>query len=340
MTRVLSYNILAGGYNLRQNNTRRTDQLVHIMRSAQPDIIGVVEATHPRITQHPLVIEEIAQQLNMQLVMGATPRYDNDFQLALMTHLPIVYQRIHPRPGLLNRPLLEVCVEEASGQHLTIFVTHLTAAFRRFRTGDYIRRREIQEIIRIMAPLREQGMPHMLMGDFNSLAPGDAFVASDLLRYIVGLDEQRQANHDGDGNPYLEFVVPRRLRFLNPFLRTIPHNNLLRAGFNALAYCYDARDTVRLLDKTGYVDCYRQMHPQARGFTCPAALPAGRIDYIFADPIMAQRLHNCYVINEGDGVRGSDASDHLAVAAEYMPVEVPLQAPCMEKQPVSVETGS
>ena len=234
----------------------------------------------------------IAQRLDMQLIMGAASRHNSDFQLALMTRLPIVHQRIHTRPGLLNRPLLEVCVEETSGQHLTLFVTHLTAAFSRFRTGDYIRRREIQEIIRIMAPLREQGMPHLLMGDFNSLAPGDAFVASNLLRYIVGLDERRHADHEGDGNPHLDFVVPARLRFLSPLLRTIPDNSLLRTGFDALAYCYDARDTVRLLRRTGYVDNYRHMHPQARGFTCPAALPAGRIDYIFADPIMAQRLHN------------------------------------------------
>ena len=339
MTRVLSYNILAGGYNLRENNTRRTDQLIHIMHSAQPDIIGVIEATHPRLKQHPLVIEEIAQRLDMQLIMGATSRHDSDFQLALMTRLPIVHQRIHTRPGLLNRPLLEVCVEETSGQHLTLFVTHLTAAFSRFRTGDYIRRREIQEIIRIMAPLREQGMPHLLMGDFNSLAPGDAFVASNLLRYIVGLDERRHADHEGDGNPHLDFVVPARLRFLSPFLRAIPDNSLLRTGFDTLAYCYDARDTVRLLRRTGYVDSYRHMHPQARGFTCPAALPAGRIDYIFTDPIMAQRLHNCYVVNEGDGVCGNDASDHLAVAAEYTPIGVSRQTALTGKQPVSVETG-
>jgi endonuclease/exonuclease/phosphatase family metal-dependent hydrolase len=326
MTRVLSYNILAGGYDLRRNNARRTQQLVQIMRSAEPDIIGVIEATHPRIRQHPLAIEEIAQQLDMQLVMGADAPYDTNFQLALMTRLPVLSHRVHPRPGLLNHPLLEVCLEEAPGQSVTIFVTHLTAAFSRFRTGDYIRRREIQEILRIMAPLREQQQPHLLMGDFNSLAPGDAFIASNLLSYVTRLDERRRAEHRGDGNPHLDFLVPSHLHFLNPLLRSIPRHPLLRAGFNALASCYDARDTIRLLRKSGYVDCYRMLHPQANGFTCPAANPAGRIDYIFADPLMAQRLHNCYVINEGNGLPGKDASDHLAVAAEYTPVSTPLQA--------------
>ncbi len=47
MTTIVSYNILAGGYNVRNNSTRRTEQLAAIIRSAQPDIVGLVEATHP-----------------------------------------------------------------------------------------------------------------------------------------------------------------------------------------------------------------------------------------------------------------------------------------------------
>jgi endonuclease/exonuclease/phosphatase family metal-dependent hydrolase len=322
MVQVLSYNILAGGYTLSQPGGRRTKQLVQIIRSVQPDIVGLIEATHPSMTQRPLVVEEIAQQLGMRLIMGENATHEQDYQLALLTRLPVISTRLHPRPGLLNKPLLELCVEEENGQPLTAFVTHLTAAFSRYRTGDAIRRREMQEILRIMAPLREQGQPHLLMGDFNSLAPGDAFVCSKLLSYIVHLDEQRHTQSLGDGHPHLDFVVPRSLHFLNPLLRTIPQSRLLSMLFDAVAALYDSRGTIRLICKAGYVDCYRHLHPKARGFTCPASLPAGRIDYIFADPVLAQRLENCYVVTEGEGLPGKDASDHLPVAAEYRPISV------------------
>src|SRR5437764_11590274 len=111
MTRIISYNILAGGYNLRANGGRRVEQLLKIIRSSQPDVVGVVEATNPQITQKPLVVEELAEQLGMQLVMGGDATHSSDYQLALLTRLPVVHTKIHARPGLFTHPLLEVCVE-------------------------------------------------------------------------------------------------------------------------------------------------------------------------------------------------------------------------------------
>ena len=54
MTRIVSYNILAGGYSMREQAKRRTSQLTGMLHSLQPDIVGVVEATHPMMTQRPL----------------------------------------------------------------------------------------------------------------------------------------------------------------------------------------------------------------------------------------------------------------------------------------------
>src|SRR5690242_19052783 len=113
MTRIVSYNILTGGYNSRASGTRRVNQLIKILRSAQPDIVGIVEATHPGIEQKPSVIEEIAETLGMQLVMGGEATHYHDYRLAFLTRLPIIHTHIHPYPGVLNKPLLEVCVEEA-----------------------------------------------------------------------------------------------------------------------------------------------------------------------------------------------------------------------------------
>ncbi len=323
MTRIVSYNILAGGYSLRNNGSRRTDQLVHIIRSAQPDIVGVAEAINRRVQEKPEVIEEIADILGMQVVRGGDPSSHRDFQTALLTRLPIVYTKSHSRPGILARPLLEVCVEEENGQQLTVFVTHLAAAFNRGRGGGGVRLREVREILNIMAPLREQGKPHLLMGDFNSMAPGEPFKASILLKYIVQLDGRRRSNPQlHDGHPHLNAVVPRKLRFLKPALRIIAGSSFLIMLFDGAAFFYAPRGCIRLL-KEHYVDSFRRTNPAETGFTCPASAPAGRIDYIFSSPVLAERLEDCYVIVEGEGLLGSDASDHLAVAAAFSPA-IPL----------------
>jgi endonuclease/exonuclease/phosphatase family metal-dependent hydrolase len=316
MTTIVSYNILAGGYSIRENGAPRTQQLLSIIRSAKPDIVGLIEATHPSATQKPLVIEELAEALDMRLISGGTPKHVNAYQLALLTRLPVIDTRLH-NSSELNRAMLEVQVQEADGQQLTVFVTHLSAAFNRGRAGGGIRQREVENILRIMAPARAKGIPHVLMGDFNSLAPGDHFRASSLVRYVLNMDRTRRDSSLEDGNPELETIVPPALRFLNPILRVIPRSHLVSTLFNSVAGLYAPRSSIRLLQEAGYIDSYRRVHPQALGFTCPAAAPAGRIDFIFASPQMTERLETCYVLLDGEGVQGSAASDHLAIAAEF-----------------------
>ena len=159
MTRVLTYNILAGG-------TRRIDQIAQMIRSAHPDVVGLVEATNPR------VVEELAERLGMDYRMSGHGNHSLDWQVALLSRLPITHMQVHHRPGLLSKPLLEVGVQEEDGRALTLFVTHLAASFARsVRGGDNMRREEAREILRIMRAKR--GTPQLLVGDFNSLAPGD-----------------------------------------------------------------------------------------------------------------------------------------------------------------------
>ncbi len=318
MTRITSYNILAGGYDLRKNGTsHRTQQLTTIIRSTQPDIVGMAEAINPLVAQRPLIVEQLADALGMQLVMGSEPTHYHDYQTAILTKLPIVYKKLHTRPGILTRPLLEVCVEEASGEHLVVFIAHLAAAFSQGWAGNAIRMREIREILRILAQVQDK--PHVLMGDFNSIAPGDPFKASFLLRYVVHMDYRRHTFGAVDGNPHLNFVVPGPLRFLNPLLRIIPRSTLLSNLFDLAASLYAPRGPIALLQHAGYVDSYRRIHPHAFGFTCPSAAPAGRIDFIFASPMLAERLETCYTVVDGDDLPGSHASDHLAVAATFCP---------------------
>ena len=318
MTRITSYNILAGGYDVHKNGiTHRTQQLTTIIRSTQPDIVGIAEAINPLVAQRPLIIEQIADALGMQLIRGSEPTHYHDYTTAILTKLPIVYKKLHTRPGILTRPLLEVCVEEANGEHLIVFIAHLAAAFSQGWAGNAIRVREIRAILSILAQVQDK--PHVIMGDFNSMASGDSFKASSLLRYVVHMDKRRHSVGAVDGNPHLNFVVPGPLRFLNPLLRMIPKSTILSNLFDFAASLYAPRGTITLLQKAGYVDSYRHIHPHAFGFTCPAAAPAGRIDFIFANPVLAERLETCYTVVDGDGLPGSEASDHLAVAATFCP---------------------
>lgn len=303
MTRILTYNILVGA-------TRRVNQLTSMLQPAHSDIIGLVEANDPQ------VVDTLAERLGMQAVMSARGEHSQDWQVALLTRLPIIYSKTHTHNGVLAKPVLEVCVEEENGQQLAVFVMHLSAAFSKRRAGDNIRRREIQEVLNIMA--HKQGTPHLLLGDFNSLAPGDAFQASNLLRYLVNIDKYYRKNPASvEGHPYLNFVVPPALRIFNPLLRLIPRSKLLTFFFDGAAAIYAPRGTISLLGSAGYVDCFRRTNLSDPGFTCPAAAPAGRIDYLFASPELAVRLDTCAVLSFGENVSGEKASDHLPVIAKF-----------------------
>lgn len=317
MTRIVSYNILAGGYGLKAKGTRRAQQLIKVISSMQPDIVGLVEALNPQMTEKPTVLDEIAQTLGMQLITSDKLAHSHqDYPIALLTHLPIVSTKLHVVSGLRAKPLLEVCVEEADGQHLTVFVIHLSAAFNHGWAGNHLRQREVEEILRVTAPLRVEGKPHILMGDFNTLSPGDAFKASLLLRYVLELDVEYSAGRLAAGLPHLNGIVPTRLRFLKPLLQTVAKSTVLSSLFDMAAYWYAPRGAIRPLREL-YIDCFQHLHPHERGFTCPAAAPAGRIDYMFASPVLADRLTSCYVITEGGGMPADRASDHLPVTAEF-----------------------
>ncbi len=264
MTRILSYNILVGG-------KRRVDQITKIISSAHPDIVGLVEANSLQ------AVEELADRLGMQYRISGDPTQARDWQNALLSHLPIVETHSHFRPDILTRPVLEVCLEEVDGHRLTVFVTHLAAAFYRGRGGESKR--------------------------------------------------YRQNPRAAAGYPNLDFVVPGPLRFLKPLLRVIPRSKVLSALFDGAGSLYAPRGSIGMLREAGYIDCFRYTNPDDPGFTCPAAAPAGRIDYIFASPELAQRLTRCCVITDGNGSRGDEASDHLPVVAEFEESKVRVERP-------------
>lgn len=297
MTRVLSYNILLGG-------TRRIAELAAIIQTAKPDIVGLAEATNPH------VVEELAQRLGMQFCLSGRSRHTRDWNLCVLSRLPIVHTKVHTHPGVFTRKhLLEVGIEEEGGTRLTVFVTHLTSNFFRGVKSVQKRRREVEAILEIASAYH--GEPHVIMGDFNSISPGEDFQGSALLRYFRSQRGSSVPHPEiTDGIEYFRYLLKRvlRLGIYSPFL--IPMADRVSQVY--------ALGGIDLMERAGYIDTFRQLHAEEAGFTFHSAKPVGRIDYIFASPELASRLVESGVITEGEGVRSSQASDHCPIFAEFI----------------------
>lgn len=301
MTRILSYNIQTGG-------THRADKLATIIGAIRPDVVGLIEATNPQLA------EELAERLGMQLGLSGQAQHQKDWHVGVLSRLPIKDIQRHVRPDIFTKQhLLEVCVEEPNGNLLTVFVVHLTADFHKRPESDRIRRGEVQEILRVMAA--KQGAPHLLMGDFNAISPGEGIKGSDLLRYVMNPErDYLKKSKELIERSELDFVTRSYIHIL----QAIPRNKLLASIADTTSPFYAPRAGIELLHRAGYVDCYRRMNRQRPGFTYPALAPAGRIDFIFASPELAGRLSAAYVVVKAAGMLGSEASDHLPVCAEFV----------------------
>jgi len=300
MTRVLSYNIQTGG-------THRADKLATIIEASRADIIGLTEATDPQIA------EELAQKLGMHLYVSEQAKHNEDWHVVLLSRLPVIDMQAHVRPDILARQhLLEVTIEEYNGSLLTVFVVHLTANFYRGSVSNRIRQTEMQEILRVMAAT--QGTPHLLMGDFNAVAPGESIKTSALLSYFLNPTQAySKQNSDSAAQVELDLAIRSSIRAL----KALPANSFLSAITDSASLLYAPSASLELLDEAGYVDCYRRINPRSPGFTYPSPTPAGRIDFIFASPELAPRLSTSYVVVKAAGVAGNEASDHLPVFAEF-----------------------
>ncbi len=303
MTRILSYNILVGG-------TNRVDRLAKIIRSSQPDIVGLIEAVDEQ------VVKELARELGMQYRLSGRGQDEEGWQAAILSRLPILYSKTYTNEILTKQPLLEAGMQEPNGQCFTVFVTHLTADFGKGKKAYLARRREVQEILQIMAAKR--GIKHILMGDFNSLAPGECLKGSSFVKYSSEPNLYYQLNPSGSIQPPdLNFVLPPSLRVLKPLLEFIPRSKILSNLLDGIGFFYTPRGGIDLLSKAGYVDCFRFLHPHEKGFTWPAPIPSGRVDFIFASSELALHLSNCEVIVEGEETLSETASDHLPLFADF-----------------------
>ena len=112
--------------------------------------------------------------------------------------------------------------------------------------------------------MSKRGTPHLVMGDFNAIAPGDRMKASALLRYLIIMDQQYRRNPYVDlGHPNLDSVVPKPLRFLYPFMHTLTRSKILCALLDETGSLYASRGSISTLREAGYIDCFRLKNPKA-----------------------------------------------------------------------------
>ncbi|MCI0398576.1 MAG: endonuclease/exonuclease/phosphatase family protein [Chloroflexi bacterium] len=151
--RVVAYNLWFGGRD-------RLDDIYAVLAHLNADFIGLTEADDPD------VVAELARRLGLGQVWA---RGSGDRHIAALTRFPVSHWQVHNRRPL-TQAVLETTLDlgQAAGS-LTIYTAHflplllLPFEIRRWQAAG-----------RLLAVIQErQPGRHLLIGDFNSIAPGD-----------------------------------------------------------------------------------------------------------------------------------------------------------------------
>jgi exodeoxyribonuclease-3 len=166
-TRLLTYNILAGGRG-------REAQIVEVIRATAPDVVVVQEA------------QEVARFEQIAAALGMTPHLAESrgrlpLRVGLLSRLPVLSLRT-----LRLWPVWPSCfqanVRLTDGRSLTVFGLHLAAYYPWF--FEWWRTHQIRALlrhIRLTAPGH-----HLLAGDFNTIAPGDRASLAEAPLWVKG----------------------------------------------------------------------------------------------------------------------------------------------------------
>lgn len=145
--RILSYNIRYGGVG-------REQPLAAVINATAPDLVICQEATRP------VVIERVAAATGM-----AQWGSRRGHSLGFLSRRPVAHMEWR-KPRFSRHAFLEVVPE---GTTWRVFGVHLSAVH-----AAWTERRRLYELRALLAAiaLRQSG-PHVLVGDFNTLAPGE-----------------------------------------------------------------------------------------------------------------------------------------------------------------------
>lgn len=283
--RVLSYNI--HGWRTTEG-VPNLEAVARVIAATDADIVGLNEVFYPRAvagTAGP-ALEALAEGLGMHFVFGPCVRWpaQNDMPAdaygnALLSRLPILASAAHhltPVPGKEQRGLLEARIQVPGRDPLTVYVTHLD------HTDEDARLVQLRALR--TWTVRDRNRPHLVLGDFNAIAPWDF---ADRPEALAALSRNPKARH---------MVQSAR--------------GSAKAGDASAG----GPQVVAQMEKAGYVDAYPRFGtPGAQSFI-PATNPAIRIDYIFVSAPLLPALTHCTVWQEP---AGEEASDHRPVLAEF-----------------------
>ncbi len=165
--RLLTYNIKEGGVG-------RTQEIAEVIKAAAPDVVALQEA------RDPATVERIAKLAGFQH-WGSKPAYSTGF----LSNLPVMGHGWR-KPPQTRHALLEVNLGDGLPR---LFVLHLRAWF-----SKWSERQRTQELRGLLDGIQDQLERekrafafHLLCGDFNALAPGEAFDSSPMPRWIRGM---------------------------------------------------------------------------------------------------------------------------------------------------------
>ena len=244
IVKLLSYNIRFGG-------RKRESLLAEVIRAVEPDLVVFQEAIDLG------VISRLAEATAMPHWAAR-----DEHSIGYISRLRVGHHEWH-HPAGAKHSFLEIVLE---GSQSRIFGLHLSSMFSKW--AERKRVREIQALLRSIE--KHQHGFHVLVGDFNTLAVGEA------------LDVRR---------------MPAWIRAM-----------VWMSGRDI------QRETIKTLAAADYLDGYRTLHPEDRGYTFPVWDPHLRLDYVFLPSAFAERLRSCEVVTEVPV--GAPASDHFPLLIE------------------------
>ncbi len=154
--RVVSYNIQFGGLG-------REAHIALVLRALQPDVVVLQEAVNTRVVQ---IVAEAAGMPHWYARRG--------YSMALMSRLP-VSECSWVRPRRMRHAFLRAMAGE-----LPILGVHLQPYFSRWSERQRVR--EVTALLQLAEVYRER--PHILLGDFNAIAPSDVVEIRRMPRWI------------------------------------------------------------------------------------------------------------------------------------------------------------
>lgn len=161
IVKLLSYNIRFGG-------RRREGQLAEVIRAADPDLVVFQEATDPNVIKHLATATDLPFWAARQ-----------EHSIGYISRLETSHYEWH-YPAGAKHSFLEIVIK---GSEARIFGLHLSSMFSKW--GERRRVKEIRALLKSIE--RHQQGFHALVGDFNTLAVGEALDVRRMPAWIRGL---------------------------------------------------------------------------------------------------------------------------------------------------------